>query len=664
MPFKEQALLMTDPSALAPMLGREMTAMNTDRITKLEQQLDEERKARVAVEKRLASLAGGSCDEIRHDRDHLEISRHEALERADKQMRRVVEERLRAEARGQMLAQVVEQAASSIMITDRRGHIEYVNANFLRVSGYRLEEVVGKNPSFLRSGTTSKEVYQELWGTIMNGGEWRGELQNRRKNGEYYWTALTVTPIRDTGGSVTHFAGIGEDITDRKRAEAQIERLSHYDVLTAMPNRSFFQVHMFHLFAAAKRSKSPLMLLLLDIDQFKDINDTMGSGVGDQLLVSITQRLGLCTRECDLVARMGGDEFAALLVGQEDADDAVVVAERIIHAMARPFHLEDHGPVTLSVSIGIAVFPEDAVDPDQFMKNAGLALHRSKREGGAQYQFYTHEMEEEVLLRKVMETDLRQALDAGDQLFVYFQPQVEAGSGRLVGAEALVRWIHPERGFISPADFIPLAERNNLILPVGEWVLRTVCEHMRNWREAGLQVTPVAVNLSAGQFRHDDLLGMIRDIIEETGIDPTLLNLEITESLVMKDKQSHLNILHRLRGMGVKLSLDDFGTGYSSLGYLTRFPIDKLKIDRAFVQNICDDHARATIVRAVVRMGQALGMTINVEGVETRQQLEVLQAHGVDEIQGFYFSKPVPADQFEKMLKSGVLSGSAYCDAC
>ncbi|CAA7623518.1 EAL domain-containing protein [Magnetospirillum sp. SS-4] len=457
-------------------------------------------------------------------------------------------------------------------------------------------------------------------------------------------------PLFNPDGSRRGLVLVGRDITERKLAAARIQHLAHHDSLTDLPNRVLFQERLRQALAQAKRSGWRLGLLFLDLDKFKDINDTLGHHVGDMLLKAVARRLKRCVRETDTVARLGGDEFAVILTNLEDAEGASRVAESIIASINDPFGLEDHEVLT-STSIGITLYPDDSSEADQLLKNADLAMFRSKAEGRNNYHFYVSEMDAEVQARKVVERDMRLALGT-DQLELHYQPLVELSTGRIVGCEALLRWRHPTRGWVPPAEFIPIVERTDLIAPLGRWILHRACLQGRAWLRDGLEPMKIAVNLSPAQFKQtQSLISMVGDILDQTGLAPDMLQLEITEGIAMQNVEATIEVLQGLRAMGVVISVDDFGTGYSSLNYLKRFPVDKLKIDRSFVVDIGLHPDNAAVVEAIVNLGHSLGTRVNVEGVETVDQLNFLLAHKVDEAQGYYFSKALPADEFATLVR-------------
>ena len=450
-----------------------------------------------------------------------------------------------------------------------------------------------------------------------------------------------------------------EDITERKRAEDRIRYLALYDSLTGLPNREAFSERLQNTVAEAHRAGRVFAVLFLDLDDFKSVNDTLGHGIGDQLLKAVAQRLQIHMRESDAVARhggeivsrFGGDEFTVILNNLTKVDDAATAAQRVIETLAEPFDIEGR-QIYSGASIGIAVYPEDGKNPEQLLKNADLALYRSKTDRHRKYHFYVPEMDAEVLARKALENDLRDALGRGEMRLSY-QPQIEMVGGRLIGMEALLRWSHPERGEVPPVKFIPTLEYTNLIIAVGEWALRQACGQNKAWQEAGLPPVAVAVNISAAQIEHQDVLAMVENALNDTGLEPRYLHLEVTESLVMGHLETALAVLHGVRKLGVKVHLDDFGTGYSSLSYLRRFPIDTLKIDRSFVRDATINPDDGAIVRAIISMAHTLNMKVTAEGVETEAQFDFLRAEGCDVIQGFYISEPVTAQEFEAILRAG-----------
>lgn len=564
------------------------------------------------------------------------------------------------------LSCAVEQNPISILITDTHGIIEYANPKFSQVSGYSLEEIRGNTPYFLQTNTLSAEEYQRLQRIIASGGVWRGELCNRRKDGEFFWEAAHVSAIRDPGGAITHFIWLREDITARKQAEERIRFLAYYDHLTRLPNRVMLQERLREAIETARLHSRLLAIMFLDLDQFKRINDTLGHGAGDLVLQEAARRLQESLRHNDyvsiarpetplpqdLLARLGGDEFVILLTEVGQAEDVTRVARRILNVIAKPFPIGGN-EVFIGCSIGIALFPQDGADMELLLKNADTALYHAKDQGRNNYQLYSDWMNVAAVQRLALENRLRKALD-NRELSLHYQPQVALDSGRITGVEALLRWNSPEMGMVPPLDFIPVAEETGLIVPIGEWVIRTACNQARAWQEQGLPALRMAINLSARQFADPQpLLDRVAEALAETGLSPDLLEFEITESLLMKEDV--LDALQALKRLGVHLSIDDFGTGYSNLGYLRQFPIDRLKIDKSFVRDISQKQDSDAIAAAVIAMARSLRLSVTAEGVETDIQLKFLQELECDEMQGYYFSYPCPSEQLVSLVHD-------YCD--
>jgi len=556
-------------------------------------------------------------------------------------------ERKRDQAELSKLSQVVEQSPSVIIITDLNAQIEYVNPAFAEVTGYSQSEVIGQNPRFLQSGKTSPMVYQEMWDRLTREESWHGELINQRKDGTEYIESVHISPMRNNQGVVTNYLGLKEDISDRKRAEERVQYLAHYDALTGLPNRSQLDDHLNYALHLAKRSNGNLAVMFLDLDNFKDINDTLGHSVGDALLIELARRIKKVSREEDTVSRLGGDEFILLLPGT-DADGAAQVAQKILNVIGDSYHMDPHD-LAMTASIGIAIYPFDGVDMETLSRNADAAMYRAKQEGRNGFRFFTQEMQARLSRNMQVATALRNALKH-DQLEVYYQPQMSTHDERIIGMEALLRWNHPELGSISPGEFIPIAESSGLILPIGEWVLRTAVKQTRAWMDKGHAPVVLAVNLSAVQFRHPDLPELVSRILDESGLQPEYLSLELTEGAILHDPQGAIAVMDNLHARGVRMSIDDFGTGYSSLSYLKKFKVYKLKIDQSFVRDISTDPEDKAIVMAIINLAKNLGLQTIAEGVETIGQLEFLRTHLCDEVQGYYYSKPLPADLFGEML--------------
>jgi diguanylate cyclase (GGDEF)-like protein len=441
------------------------------------------------------------------------------------------------------------------------------------------------------------------------------------------------------------------DITARKQAEARLAYLAQFDALTSLPNRALYLDRLGHMLIEAERDQLPVSVLFIDIDRFKAVNDTLGHAAGDALLVEIAERLKGAVRSADTVGRLGGDEFAVALAHLSHAEDAGLVAQKIVTALAAPFQLGVH-EVYVSASIGISVSPGDGSDPDALLKNADTAMYRAKESGRNAYQFFMPQMHEHAMQRMQLEARLRGALDRGEYL-LHYQPKVDLKTGQISGMEALLRWQPTGQPLVSPADFIPILEETGLIVPVGEWVVSAVCAQIRQWQADGLAPPPVAINLSARQFRQKQLDVVIGDLLAASGVDPGLLEFELTESILMSDSEAAVQTLRNMKARGIRLSVDDFGTGYSSLAYLKRFALDALKIDRAFIRDVSTDPDDATIALAIIHLAHSLKLKVVAEGVETREQVAFLQTHACDEMQGFYFAKPLPAEQMACALREG-----------
>ena len=554
-----------------------------------------------------------------------------------------------AEVRLHQAAKVFENTSEGVMITGADQRIVAVNQAFTRITGYGEDEVRGCEPKMLRSGRHHDDYYRQMWDAIKTTGRWQGEIWNRRKDGVEYPEWLNISVVRDDAGTIINYIGVFSDITSIKEAQDKLEYTAHHDALTGLPNRLLFRDRMEQALAMARRTGGGVALLFVDLDRFKVINDTLGHEAGDLLLQEVAKRLVSCMREEDTVARMGGDEFVVIQRGIDQPDDAALLATRILAEVNRPLSVAGH-EIVAGLSIGISLYPQDGEDVSALLKNADAAMYRAKDKGRNGYQYYSNEMNAAGLERLELESDLRQALQRGE-LRVHYQPQADLASGRIVGAEALVRWQHASRGVISPSVFIPLAEDNGMIGEIGEWVLDTACADAKAWQLAGLPPLRVAVNVSGRQIGNDHVAEKIAAALKDTGLDPQFLEIEVTESVVMQDAARAISTLNTLQEMGVTLAIDDFGTGYSSLSYLKRFPINKLKIDKSFIDGVLDDPDDAAIALAIIAMAHSLRHTVIAEGVETEAQADFLRAHGCDEIQGYLFSRPLPADQFAEFLR-------------
>ena len=685
----------------------------------------------------------------------------------------------------QLQSAALEAAANGIVITDRQGTIVWANHSFTRMTGYSNQEIVGKNPRLLKSGEQPDSYYAKLWSTISSGKVWQGEIVNRRKDGTTYTEEMTITPVTQETGSETdtyfiaikrditerkkaeeelqrlasivefsedaiigknidgvitswnrgaekiygytrdevvgrdlsfllpperqaeiqaimervlsgqsiecletqrltrtgsaidvslsvspikdasgHIAGastIARDITQRKVAEKQVQFLAYYDALTGLPNRTLLQDRLAKALASARRQKNKVALLFLDLDRFKTINDSLGHSVGDLVLQQVAERLKKWGREQDTVARVGGDEFLIVLTAVKEPADAAVAAERLMDTMTAEFIAQGRS-LSISCSIGIGIFPEHGTDGETLIKNADAAMYCAKENGRNNFQFFTKEMNAQAVERLMMESGLRLAL-AKKELFLMYQPQIEIATGRITGLEALLRWQHPELGLVPPDKFIRIAENSGMIMPIGEWVLRTACSQARKWQDEGFLAVPVAVNVSAVQFRQAGFCELIGRVLYETGLAPQYLELELTESLLLSNADTMFSVLQDLRAMGLKLAIDDFGTGYSSLSYLRQFPVGKLKIDRSFIRDVVVNPDDAAIATAIIGMAKSLNLKVIAEGVEEEAQMSFLRARQCDEIQGYYFSKPLAVDKVAEKLRGDYPEGLVRAQA-
>jgi len=555
-----------------------------------------------------------------------------------------VTERKRAEEKLRLAATVFENTTEGVVITNADAHIIAVNKAFTEITGYAENEVVGSRPSILRSERHDESFYRDMWAAINQAGRWRGEVWNRHKGGGLFPEWLTISRVTDEAGMVTHYVGVFSDISIIKESEQKLVHLAHYDALTDLPNRLLIHERVDHAIARAKRERAKVALVVMDVDRFKHINDSLGHSLGDQLLQAVAKRLVQGVREADTVGRLGGDEFIVILDDVSTGRDAAAVAQKLLDMFGTPFEAGTQ-ELYLTLSIGISLFPDDGEDTASVLKNADAAMYRAKEQGRSNYKFYTTEMTEFAAERVKLEGDLRRALER-NELLVYYQPQICLQSSELTGAEALLRWTHPELGMVSPATFIPLAEETGLIGEIGEWVLIQACEQLRAWREAGMRVPRVSVNVAGPQIRRGDLVDVVNRALAQSGLEPPDLELEVTESFIMEQAGHAIDVFEGLRALGVHVAIDDFGTGYSSLSYLRLLPIDRLKIDRSFVRDIPDDANASAIARAVVALGKSLQLNVIAEGVETQAQRAFLAEEGCDMAQGFLYSPPVPPDKF------------------
>ncbi|MFZ3213533.1 MAG: EAL domain-containing protein [Terriglobales bacterium] len=574
-----------------------------------------------------------------------------------------VTERKRAHERAQLVLReageqyrtIFEENSIGICTSAADGRYLSVNPAFARIFGYDSPEEMLARVSNAAQVYVDPSRRREIGRQLREQGRCENcEFQVYRKDGSKIWLRTSVRTVHNADGSLLYHVGTAEDITEHKLLEKQVRYLAYYDALTGLANRSLFQDRLANAMAVARRSKQKVALLFLDLDRFKTINDSLGHSVGDLLLKEVAERLKKWSREQDTVARLGGDEFVVVLSAVKETADAAVAADRLMKAMSAEFTVQGH-LLSPSCSLGISVFPDHGTDGEALLKNADAAMYCAKDNGRNNFQFFTHDMNGRAVERMTLENSLRGALER-EELFLEYQPQVDLATGRITGADALLRWRHPDLGLIPPNQFIPIAENSGLIIPIGEWVLRTACAQARQWQDEGLPALPVAVNVSAVQFRQDRFLQVITSVLDETGLPPQCLELELTEGLLLSNSDVMLSMLQELKKKGVKLSIDDFGTGYSSLNYLRHFPVYKLKIDRSFVQAMTANQDDAAITSTIINMGRSLNLTVIAEGVENEEQISFLRAHGCHEVQGYYFSRPLAVADFPDKVRSTLLA--------
>ncbi len=558
-------------------------------------------------------------------------------------------QKLRAAEALQQAAAFFEATRDGVVITDLAPRIVAVNRAFSEITGYPEEEAIGRNPSLLKSGRQDEAFYQALWASVTETGHWQGEVWNRRKSGEIYPEWLSIGAVPDENGLPRNYVGVFTDISQIRRSEEQLEHLAHYDPLTSLPNRLLMQSRLQHVLDRADRHGHQVAVLYLDLDRFKNINDSLGHPVGDELLAMLAQRLSSRLREEDTLARLGGDEFLLVLDEVPSPDRAAAVAQALIDELATAFVLPSGHELFMGVSIGISIYPADAHSVTELVQHSDMAMYLAKQSGRNTYRFHNEALSAAASERLALETRLRRALAAGEFL-LHYQPLIDAYSGEPAGVEALVRWQPPGEALVPPGRFIPIAEDTGLIVPLGEWVLRTACAQGRAWLDAGMPKRVMAVNLSVRQFQSGNLVELVGQVLADTGLPPECLELELTESMFMDHAEQAIATLHALKALGVRLAIDDFGTGYSSLAYLKRFPIDKLKIDQSFVRGLADDANDREIAATVIAMARVFKLEVLAEGVETAEQLAILRQHGCDFYQGYYFHRPAPMPQIEAWL--------------
>ncbi|WP_415898144.1 EAL domain-containing protein [Neptuniibacter sp. QD57_21] len=550
------------------------------------------------------------------------------------------------------LSQAIEQSPVSVVITSLDGEIEYVNSTFENVTGYKKEEILGQNSRILKSGRTPIGRYAELWQHLIQGKAWRGEFQNQRKNGEIFWEQAHIAPVYDAEGKTKHYLAVKQDITQQKAQEEKILHQAHFDSLTNLPNRFLSLNRLETMLLEARRKKHSVAVLFLDMDDFKKVNDTLGHATGDKILIEAAKRLEQSVRETDTVGRLGGDEFIVLLNHLESAEQAQPIAQNLVSQFRKALNV-DGREIMLTMSVGISVYPSDGTDPAELLRNADSAMYHSKAQGRNSYHYFTEEMNIGAERRLLLEEQLHNALDR-KELHVLYQPVIDLKTQQIVGAEALLRWNSPTLGNIPPSEFIPVAENTGLIVNIGKFVLKEAMHQSSHWIKTLLPQFHIAINLSPRQFRDPQLIDYITEQMTTHQILGSNLELEITEGVLMAQHADIDEAIAKLNEQGVSISMDDFGTGYSSLSYLRSYPFDTLKIDRSFISDISVDPADLELVYATIDMAHGLGLKVIAEGVETQEQMNLLQNKHCDMAQGYYFSKPVTPDVFETMLTKQV----------
>lgn len=561
-----------------------------------------------------------------------------------------ITDRKRNEMKMRKLSSALQQTGDAIAITDQNGIVEFVNPSFERITGYSSREIIGKSLCVLRSDKHDDAFFENLWKTISRGQVVNDIFINRKKDGSLYYEEKSISPLKDEQGNITHYISSGRDISERMETQERLHYLAHHDVLTDLPNRMLFSDRLEQAIYNASRKSELLSVMFLDLDRFKIINDTLGHDIGDIVLQKIAERLKGTLRVSDTIARLGGDEFAILLQNIDTVESSKSIALNLINTLSQPVLAKEH-ELYITTSIGISTFPTDGSDANTLLKNADIAMYQAKHLGKNTYQCYYKEMNELADKHFSLEIELRHALE-NNEFHLYYQPQIDLTNHKIKGSEALLRWQHPKLGLVSPADFIPLLEETGMIIPVGEWVLKTACDDLKEWLDQGLEPGTIAINLSARQFSSPKIETKLIRIIQESGIPAEMIEMEITESLLIKNQNSALRILETFHKHNLTLALDDFGTGYSSLSYLKKFPIDIIKIDQSFICELPGDEDDTALVNTIIAMAKALKLKTVAEGIESKEQYHHLQEQGCDIGQGYLISKPIEHKQYTDYLKN------------
>jgi len=581
--------------------------------------------------------------ELKRSHDLLDMrvqERTEELEQKNAHLEAVLEQQEQAKAKMKKLSTAVEQTDDVVVITSNQGLIEYVNPAFERTTGYSADLVLGNKPNIIKSGMHDESFYRHMWETIESGETFSDIFVNRKKDGSIYYEQKTITPIKDDEGNIINYLATGKDITERIKDQERLQFMATHDALTSLPNRVMLKDRLNHAIASSGRHKSKLAVMFLDLDKFKNINDSLGHTTGDNLLKLVTSRLTMCVRRGDTIARLGGDEFTILMEDIVHIDSVSQIAQKINAALSQPYNVDGYEIFT-SASIGITIFPDDGSDVDNLLKNADTAMYRAKTAGGNSYQYYTHDMTQHAVRRLELQNQLLHALER-NEFVLHYQPRISLSTGQVSGIEALLRWNSSQFGLVMPDDFIPVLEESNLIVDVGNWVMQETCQFHKQLDSLINQPVRISVNLSARQFREQSTLVCIGDMMKSDPELPQKLEIEITETMLMENLEMATKIMEKIQKMGILISVDDFGTGYSSLSYLKRFPIHSLKIDQSFVRDTPNDPDDVAIVQAVIALGHSLNLTVIAEGVENQEQVELLAKSGCDEIQGYVLSRALP----------------------
>ncbi|WP_425607997.1 EAL domain-containing protein [Pontibacterium granulatum] len=548
----------------------------------------------------------------------------------------------------ELYTNVYRQSRQAVLISDQNNQIISVNEAFTELTGYKEDEVRGHNPRILASGKVPTATYQRMWHALQDNGCWQGELWDRTKDGRVYPKWININTVRDTAGKISNYIASFSDITEQKNAEEQIQHLSYHDPLTHLLNRFSFEERLSQAISVSQHEQRELAILFIDLDRFKDINDTLGHRVGDELLKAVAKRLKGKIKESDLLARLGGDEFTIAFTHFSNHNHLALKTSTLLESLSEPYEINDQ-PIYITPSIGVSVYPNDGETVPELMKHADAAMYHAKSLGRKNFQFHCSTISEQTQQRLNLGQQLNQALQDA-QFELYYQPQIDTVCGNICALEALIRWHHPERGMVSPAEFIPVLEDSGLIEPVGEWVLRTACQQLADWHQQGFKHLRMSVNLSARQLRSTGLISQVTAALDHCGLSARALELEITESLAMENPEQAIAILGQLSDMGISIAIDDFGTGYSSLAYLKKLPIQILKLDREFVSHIETDSNDAAISAATISLAHSLGLKVVAEGVETQQQHDFLQQQGCDYLQGYFHGRPMPPTEITAAL--------------